>query len=396
MKIGAVLFDGANNVVGSDRTIISVETGWASIAGGAARRIKFHQLPSDVVWYTNLPFNAWLKSNLAKHPNFRNSEWLRTPMLQLMDELGVDESSATPAMAAEAMAALAWRICKYGKDEFGIVPTDRRKLSQDYTSTLATPTSRLSPMLYPLFAAAAQHPVVNVIRNTSFRSGYAQHVILRANRIQHARRVLATPLPQDSGWESLDGIPPDGSDGFLDDIEHPFLVRCRVSDVKPVIAEMLSWGAGARNSRDWLTDIEWRVVRQYGRIEVQQVLVNPSGTFLPPQADLIPRGYLSELSITHNLVAEQLWTSLTNSQMVRQEARFTAAAAWLRSTDRMQMFDLAQKLNTRGVDVISYGVGNVVCRYPENGLKRVLDIATDIGLMPPAGKIAEARSGIAA
>lgn len=34
----------------------------------------------------------------------------------------------------------------------------------------------------------------------------------------------------------------------------------------------------------------------------------------------------------------------------------------------------------------------MVLRYPENGLRRTLDIATDIGLMPPASKLAEAAA----
>ena len=73
---------------------------------------------------------------------------------------------------------------------------------------------------------------------------------------------------------------------------------------------------------------------------------------------------------------------------------YTARAAWLRAIDRMQMFDYAQKMQSRrGVTLISYGMGNVVVRVPEGGTKNILDMAVDIGLMPPMAGFNQAKAG---
>jgi hypothetical protein len=74
-----------------------------------------------------------------------------------------------------------------------------------------------------------------------------------------------------------------------------------------------------------------------------------------------------------------------------KESRFTAAAVWRMSYDRMVMLDYAQKLSARGLTVMSYGMGNVVVSYPEGGLRRALSVAADLGLLPPANKFTEAR-----
>lgn len=45
----------------------------------------------------------------------------------------------------------------------------------------------------------------------------------------------------------------------------------------------------------------------------------------------------------------------------------------------------------RGVTLISYGMGNVVVRVPEGGTKNILDMAADIGLMPPMAGFNQAK-----
>lgn len=396
MKIGALLFDAGNHIVGADRTIVALDNAWASIGGGPARRVQsIHSLPSDVIWFTNLGYNNFQKAKLTTHPNFRNADWLRTPLNQLVSELGVDDNSVHASVTAEVLATIAYRVAKVAKDEYQVLPTGTRKLNQDFADVIQVPRPRLPGILHPLFEQAAKHPSVGVIQNVSYTVALPS-VTLRRNRVTHARDLLSTPMPPDIGWELMEDMPPDNSDDWLECIETPFLVKCRVSNVKPAMAEVLSWGAGAKNAREWLTDVEWRVVRQHGTVEVLQALICSHPAEALPQVDLIPSHYCAELSVTYGLIAEQIWTAFTLPQTVRGSPCYTAAAAWLRSLDRMIMFDYAQKLYARGCDVSSYGVGSVVVRYPEGGLKRVLDIATDIGLMPPASKISELGRGVAA
>ncbi len=392
MRVGAVLFDASNVIVASDRTVVSLDSAWASIGGGQARRVQsIHDLPSDVIWLTNLTYNNFFRAGLHRHPNFRNEGWLRTLFNQLVAELGIDLNCVSPSTTVSTIAAIAQRTVTVAQSRYAVIPKNKR-LNEDFAVAMGVPRSGLPDMFYSHFDAVADHPSVSVIHGTNYGSALPT-VTVRRNRLRHARDVLETPVPTDSGWELERSVAPDRNDKWLESINTPFLVKCAVSNVKPMIAEVLSWGSGSREVREWLTDIEWRVVRQHGDVAVSAALICKKPAAPLPQVKLLPDGPLDELSFTYGLIAEQIWTAMTNKQHYKGDiSRYTAAAAWLRAADRMAMFDYAQKLYGRGLNVMSYGVGNVVLRYPENGLRRTLDIATDIGLMPPASKLAEAAA----
>lgn len=55
----------------------------------------------------------------------------------------------------------------------------------------------------------------------------------------------AATVYTDTGWE-LEAVASDRNDKWLESINTPFLVKCTVSNVKPMIAEVLSWGSGSR------------------------------------------------------------------------------------------------------------------------------------------------------
>ena len=73
MRIGAIVFDPSSVIGGSDRTVVSLTGGWASVGGTQARRIQgITDLPNDVIWLTNLGYTAFLAAKLNMHANFRN------------------------------------------------------------------------------------------------------------------------------------------------------------------------------------------------------------------------------------------------------------------------------------------------------------------------------------
>lgn len=392
MKVGAVVFDTSNNIRGSDRTIINLGSCWASIGGCKARRISaIHELPSDVIWFTNLSYNDFYKAGLHRHPNFRNDGWLRTSFNQLISELGVDNNLVTSNVTAEVVSTIAHRMVTYAMSKYQITPKNKR-LNEDFADAFGAPKSQIDDNYYKFYEAIAEHPSVSVIPTMNFMRS-SPTVTVRRNRLEHARDVLATPVPPDRGWELHKNIGSNKGDNWLETVDKPFLVKCSVTNLKPMLAEVLSWGSGAKSVRDWLTDIEWRVVRELGDIQVHSALICNHDAERLEQYSILPNEEYSPISITQGLVAENIWTSMCNKQHYRADAmRFTAAACWLRSADRMIMFDLAQKLYGRGLTVFSYGVGNVVLSYPENGLRRALDISLDFGLLPPANKYQEAKA----
>ncbi len=394
MRAGVVLFDLDNFITAKDGTSISLDRAWASVAGAPARRIQSpHDLDSDVVWYTNLNHNQMWQARLHEDPKVRTSGWLRTSLFQLADELGLDAPLVAPDVAASALATLANRVVEVAHRDYGVRPQSRYQLNDDFASQLGAPKSAIPDDYYdPCFKDIAEHVSVRVVANQA-HSGYEPTVTFRTNRVRHAREILATPVPPDTGWRAY----APGASEDLSRLTQPFLVDCKVIDVRPAVAEVLSWGVGAKRQRSWVTDIEWRALSELADVQVKRVMVCDAPAAPVPQAALVPAQSHAELSMTAGLIAEQVWTAITMSRPYRgADRRYTAAAAWLRAADRMRMFHFAQSLYAQGLNVSSYGVGNVVVRYPEGGLGRALRTASNVGLLPPASKVALARRAEAA
>lgn len=395
MRIGAIVFDPGSVIKASDRSIVSLMGGWASIAGTCARRISgIAGLPSDVIWFTNLGHSAFLAAKLNMHANFRSEGWLRTAFEQIATEFGLGRSSGKPKEAAESLSLIAHRVVLYSCKELNVKVQSHARLNEDYGTAMKLERCRISEMHYSTFESVAGHPNVSVIQSVNFGRGNSGSMTLRCNRLSYANRMLSHSVPPDSGWEL---IKHKMSDAELDRMDKSFLVRCRITNIKPIMAETLSWGGGAKNIREWLTDVEWRIVRQYADVELRAAMVCEQDNFqLDTYANMLPKGSVNELSYSLGLVAEQVWTALMNKQpRMGNIPGYTARAAWLRSIDRMHMFDYAQRMqSSRGVTLISYGMGNLVVRVPEGGHKQILDMALDIGLMPPMSGFMEAKSEV--
>ncbi len=397
MRIGAIVFDPSSVIGGSDRSVVSLTGGWASIGGTPARRIQgIAELPNDVIWLTNLGYTAFLAAKLNMHANFRNEGWLRTAFEQIATEFGLGRNTGKAKETAEVLSLIAHRVVAYSCKELNIQVQSHARLNDDYATAMGLDRCRIPEMHYSTFETIAGHPNVSVIQSVSFGRGTASSMTLRCNRLAYARRMLSNMVPPDTGWEL---VKQKLTDADLERMEKPFLVRCRITNVKPIMAEALSWGGGSKLIREWLTDVEWRIVRQYADVELRAAMVCEQGyESLDSYAGMLPQGTVDELSYSLGLVAEQVWTALMNKQPCAGRINgYPARAAWLRAIDRMQMFDYAQRMQSRrGVTLISYGMGNVVVRVPEGGAKHILDMAVDVGLMPPMAGFIDARTGVAA
>jgi len=397
LRVGAVYFDGTNNVTGRDRTIMSLETGWASISGGKARRISsVHDLPSDVIWYTNLDFAQFIRVGLGRHANFRNAEWLRTQFHGLIAELGIGADNLPPHEMISVLAQVAQRVVKHAQERYGVT-LSHNKLNQDFSEALQVPRCAFPNEFYPVIPTIAQHPAVKVVHTNNYHQS-SPTITVRCNRLQHARALLSTPVPSDMGWEMENPSSlKKRSEDWLDSLDTPFLVKVSVANVQPMVSDVLSWSSGAKAPREWLTDTEWRLFRQFADITIKAALICRLPATRLEVYDQLPDEHMAELSLTYGLLAEQMWTAFTNPMPYRlNETRWSVAAAWLRAADRLRMFDFAQKLHARGLTVSSYGVGSVVLRYPASGgLQRTLAMASETGLLPPAKGMAQAARGAA-
>lgn len=395
MRGGVVLFDSANNISAGDKTFASLDSGWCSIGGAHPVRVtSIHDLSSDVLWVTNLTEEQFYRAGLAGHPNFRSEGYLRSTIRHIYSELGVDPLHVSPDAVVRVLATVVQRTIDVATQRYGVALRSKKALNEDFAVALGAPRSQIDAEMYSMFESCAQHAYVRTVITNNYLNN-ARALTLRRNRLVHARELLAHPVPQDTQWEYIPRhkLPAttEAIEALLERTTTAFMVRGEVKNMNPMVAEVFSVGSGARVIRDWLTDIEWAQARQWAEIEYQGVLMCASPSAPLPQASKLPTDDYAALSYTSCLAAEQIWTAMTMRRGSREDLRYTAAAAWLRAKDRMAMFDYAQKLYSKGLTVSGYGVGIVVVLYPEGGLRHALDVTTDIGLLPPASKLLEAR-----
>lgn len=394
MRIGAILFD-ANNIKGGDQTLAAIDGAWASIEGGKVKRINsVHDLPNDVIWLTNLDWVSMMASRLLQHAAFRPASWMRSTVARLTYELGVDEQSVDRACAVQVLSALASNVVKLAVTQHGAAMVHGRTLIDELAIAHQLPKPALPDMLHTAFATVATHSITRVIENVSVSNKLPQ-LRVGFNRVLYARRMLETPLPPDTGWEVVKDIPADKNDRWLESVTQPFLVKVRISDMNQQIAEVTSFGSGSRTVREWITDLEWRELRKHCRMDVLAAYVCQHEPAISPIAARLPQGPLDELSVSQGVLAENLWLTHCRPRSVERpggkDHYYSAAAAWLRSADRMALLSIAMKLRARGVGIISYSIGGLEISYVEADLVRVLGICAEHSLHPPRSLINQAR-----
>ena len=130
MKIGAIFFDSANSSLGTTGDSSALGSGWASIAGSSPVRVQsIHDLPTDTIWLTNLTYSSLCQSKLNEHPNFRSDAWLKTPVKQLVAELGVDCGRNPVDTACVVISTLAHRVVDVSNVNYGVSPRSQSLVS---------------------------------------------------------------------------------------------------------------------------------------------------------------------------------------------------------------------------------------------------------------------------
>lgn len=392
IRCGVAIFDMPENHH-ARRNIKSLDMCWAAIAGEPARRLKsLHDLASDVIWYTNISRDTFKSLRLYNLPNLRHEMWLRTRFSQITQELGLDERFITPDVQVESLALVTQNIVNYANTRYG-VNSKSEMFNSDFSRTYNVPESSLSPDIYDYFLPVIQHSIVIVVTGTGY-SNSTSNLTVKPNRLEHARKILSTQVPGDKHWRRVVEIPVK-SDSWLEKIETPFLIRISLRNIDREMSEILSWGSGSNTQREWMTDVEWRIIRQFASIEVKEALIYDKPGSLVSQLDLLPSGQFDSLSYSAGITAELLWTSLTNkvNRNKNSNINYTAASAWLRAADRMIMFSHAQKLMNMNCKVGLYGTGMVCLNYPEGSLGHYVKSSLDSGLLPPSSQLQLLKNG---
>jgi len=391
MKAGACFF--LRDASGRVPTFSTLQAGdaWYSVSGSAAQQLPaVSELPSDVLWITNLSLHE-LDLLQLDTSRFRPGTWLRTSIQQLIGEIGAGDLADECCTATSAISRIAQHVAD-ATAHYGVTPVSSM-LALDFAKAFPGPRVDDADDVGMVIDSIAGHVAVAVKREPCINPVNGT-VLLRSNRLDYAALLLSQLVPQQGQWEPAFTLTGSAAETWLEGVKVPFMVRCSVSSAQRTVAQLLPWICGADPQREWVTDIEWFELRKHATVRVHEVMTYDREPLSLAHKNHLPKDTYAALSITNGLMAEQLVGGILLKQLSPQgRCGFTTQAAWLRAADRVEMFKLALELSKEGIAVARYGNGNILAEYQQSGLSRLIDVASDLGLMPPANKFREAVEG---
>ncbi len=384
----------------------SRDSGWACLANGEPFRFPTPgDLASDCVWICGCD---WEEFNLRwkRFHHLRRSDYI-AKVTQIAEDLGVrsDGQGRFGALAQRACAEIStvihrtmviaaqiygWTSPTQRLREETFIEDVRRHLVDQVAPPQVKPHMRLAlASAFQTYSSVSIPPFQSVL------------VPLRFNRLEHAKRVLATRVP-DSAWMSEDVETAGGTQLSLEnalDPERPCLVNATVEfgGCDPAIANLCAYGSqpGKRSVlRTWMSQPELAWLSRHAHIQISGALY-ASGSFGLPRKVLLPEILTSDplwsLSLSAGLVAETHWRALVHDPYkanVEGKKDISVWAVWLRAADRALCFEAALRAHNAGLNVVGYGNGSITVSLQRDrlgqALPHLLDYAMENDFAHPA------------
>lgn len=384
----------------------SRDSGWACLADGGPFRFPTPgDLASDCIWICGCDWDEY-NQRWKRFHHLRRSDYL-AKVTQIAEDLGVraDGQGRFGAMAQRAsseISAVIHRAMVIAAQIYGWKsPTQQLRdetLIEDIRRHLVDQVAppQVKPFMRPALAAAFQ--TYSSVTNPPFQSVMVQ---LRFNRLEYARRILATRVP-DSAWLSecieASSAGPLSLEQALNP-DRPCLVNATVEFTgrDPAISNLCAFGSqpGKRSVlRTWISQPELAWLSRYAHIQISGAWFT-SGSFSLPRKVLLPEILTSdplwELSLSAGLVAEAHWRALVldpYKPSVEGKKDISVWAVWLRAADRAMCFEAALQAHNAGLNVIGYGNGSVAVSLQRDRigeeLPHLLDFAMENNFAHPA------------
>lgn len=388
---GCVLFDMQDD--GSERMAPQPGKGWASANGKEAVRIHSpDDLASDIRWLTNLDRHTFYRSGAVRMKKLRESSYLKTDLGQIMRETGLAPQKLTSAKACEGLSEVFSRLMKIAQAHYDIPSIREDELA-----------SELRPLLLPADAPvslevdeALSRAFVETVACPSAKVEGGRRLSLRRPRLEHARQVLDTAIPE-GPWEfvGLDALPEEGARlEWIAGLNRPALMKVAIKGFiercppwAPALLQLGESGGARKRERSWMTMQEAKYFARYAKLDIQAVFLAQGWSELGASKGLCEMGELSDLSISLGLIAEAHWLSLaapSRHPVTKQKTLVSPRACWLRATDRFLCFASALPLASAGFSVSSYGGGEVAVTARPERMRDLAQIAPACGLTAPA------------
>ena len=406
MRYGIVYFDAAierRRVDPRDKNAyVQAREGWASIAGTTAFRIdRISELPSDVIWITNLDFTSYLKNNLGGSPNFVPYYYLKTDIAQIAAEIGAHPEHERVNVIVECLAEVFARTMRLAEQEFSVkgigVGPKKKKLEHAIAGAIGRQSQVMDASLNKVMEQAFQRR--NQVIGQTIPYEWWQ-CTLRRNRYEHAHDTLSVRVPSTGNWEYLDASRlPSGKQrvDWAINNDLPIVVHVRVADGKGLGAVLTSFGNKGRTTiaREWVSAPElcW-LARYYSSIDIDAAFVCNDGYLPQREIERFPAANEFCLaSVSMGLLAENFLAVLMEpSENPLSTAIYYPSCVWYSAVDRFIMFSLAYRIAkasgfgdpSAGFKIHSYGFGNIQIATPHEKIDELTDLAAGLGLEVPS------------
>jgi hypothetical protein len=377
VRYGVAFFERPNSYDPSDSLV--AKGGVASIAGeGAFEFANTTQLPNGVKWLTDLQWRDFCFNQLSSHPGFVFDGYLNTRSHEVLEEIGATSEFVSRDDAAGTLAGIFQRVMSYCESTYSMA-IDRfgATLQSDIAATWPQSQSVIDSLLE--YACSNANQSVNQVIGQP-KPGW-QTVTLRRNRFVHAIDVLSTPVPGPENWEYLDSSQLPGRTDHLDwciTNKRPILADVEVKPKSGILAQVLSFGSGARQIRNWVCQPELQLLAKCADVKIRGVWVFNGQLQKQPELVRFPGlgNDFCVVSTSMELLAENFWIAMaTPAKKANIVHRQTLPKhCWYRAADRIFMFSRVCKLAQAGFAIVSYGTGAATIKYPHGALSELLDI----------------------
>jgi hypothetical protein len=316
----------------------------------------------------------------------KRNDYLRPNMGQLQGELGLLTSRMSAGRIVEIVSEIFDRVMRMANMHYGLDRPQYETLADDLYGHIIKEDRPITPEIDEALKQSYQ----SYVQCEAIMPMHSKMVIFRRPRITHAMDVMATPVPGEQ-WEFLEDskLPPEGKRlDWLVSQDRPALVRVSIKRVDHEVSQIISFGGGVREQRNWISHPELLTLSKFAKIKVEAAFLGASYEPHPVYKSVFTGGQMGPLSTSVGILAENYMVALSTPRSFKKftsnkDKIHSPRAAWYAASDRFHMLMPALMMHGSGFVVRGYGRGMVILGVQQGALQEARACASAAGLLAP-------------
>lgn len=391
LQFGCVVFDDPR----------SREQGWKAIGEEKATRVSMEgtsSLRSDVVWLTNMTYEASSVMGLRDNYRFLQSGYLREDLIEICKRHKIPDNRAAAELGAKLLSRSMHLSAK-------LLEADR-----DFPVRSALRNG------FREIVGFGKNPCVSIemkkiiddasVYNTNCERDWNQNreddiiAIYRIPPREHCLGILASPLPYgDFNEVPKSALPSKGAsrneiqDFLRNTAKSPGFFKITCERFNPEFNSLINFGDSpspyGAYRRSWVTLPEAIMLSSLGDIVIHQAFLPTNSYRLTTAADIATKLPAQvDLSMTVGIFFENLWTGMSVSgkalcQTDPNKIYINTFTPFIRAMDRLRLFDKAILFKQAGFEVQGYATGRLRVNIAGKDPKEAYNIALKTRTIPP-------------